>query len=372
MRLAEFILQEMEPILAQWQEFAATRLPAARSMSELALRDHAREILVAVARDLETFQSREQQAEKSKGRAPVLLDAPETAAQTHAVLRAQSGFDINQVASEYRALRASVLRLWMDAHAAESTRVEDIVRFNEAIDQALTESIQFYNARVNADRDLFLGMLGHDMRSPLQAILTTASYLSALNAGEPVDGAAQRLMRSGSRMKGLLDDLVDFNRTKLGLGIGIERTDVDLGLLFEEELEELRAAHPGGRIELERSGDLRGRWDGSRLRQLLGNLVGNAIRYGARGGPVRVRLEGGSAEVRFEVRNSGPAIEPSVLDRIFDPLYRGGQPELSEADTSSLGLGLYIAREIAVAHGGRIEARSGEGETLFRVHLPRA
>ena len=111
MRLADFILGNMETILGEWEEFAATLLPAAGDMTTLALRDHAKEILEAVAKDLRTPQTEEAQAEKSKGWAPTLTGAPETAAQTHAVLRARSGFDINQMAAEYRALRASHARL---------------------------------------------------------------------------------------------------------------------------------------------------------------------------------------------------------------------------------------------------------------------
>ena len=183
MRLAAFILRDMETILAQWESFAAAQLPAAASMKPLALRDHAQQILEAVAKDLSTLQSREAQTAKSLGRAPKLFGAPETAAQTHATLRARSGFNINQLAAEYRALRASVLRLWFDVCQPEVPHADDIIRFNEAIDQALAESIGFFSAQVDQARNLFLGMLGHDMRIPLQTLQMTASYLAALNAG---------------------------------------------------------------------------------------------------------------------------------------------------------------------------------------------
>ncbi|HWI14348.1 MAG TPA: sensor histidine kinase, partial [Burkholderiales bacterium] len=115
MRLAEFIVHDMEAILVEWEAFAATMLPAATGMSALALRDHAQSILEAVAKDITTGQTREAQSEKSKGRAPNVPCAPETAAQTHAILRARDAFDINQLVAEYRALRASVLRRWIDA-----------------------------------------------------------------------------------------------------------------------------------------------------------------------------------------------------------------------------------------------------------------
>ena len=154
-------------------------------------------------------------------------------------------------------------------------------------------------------------------------------------------------------MKALLDDLVDFNRTKLGLGINIALADVDLAAVFADELEQLRAAHPGYRLELEVVGDTRGLWDGPRLQQLLRNLVSNAIKYGAPDAPVRVVLTGEKAHVRFEVMNSGPTIEGSALDQIFDPLKRG--PAKRHDTDDGLGLGLYIVREIALAHGGEVE-----------------
>ena len=371
MRLADFILRDMETILVQWETFAATLLPASVDMKSLALRDHAQQILQAVAKDLSTAQTREAQAEKSMGRAPVLIGAPETAAQTHALLRARGGFDINQLAAEYRALRASILRLWIDECLPAPPHPDDVIRFNEAIDQALAESVGYFSAQVDQARNLLLGMLGHDMRSPLQTILMTAQYLSALNAGDQVSVAASRLIRSGARMQALLNDMLDFNRTRLGLGISISPTDADLEKLFADELDQLRAAHPDRRVDLDAEGECRGVWDGRRLQQLLGNLVLNAIKYGAPDAPVRVVITGEERNVRFEVRNQGPAIDRMTLHRIFDPLQRGlNHKDTYDAD-GSLGLGLYIAREIARAHGGEIEAWSDEAETVFAVRLPR-
>jgi signal transduction histidine kinase len=371
MRLSEFIVREMEAILVQWDAFAATQLPAARSMGPLALRDHAEAILQAVAKDILATQTREAQLERSKGRAPKLMDAPETAAQTHAFLRAHSGFNINQLAAEYRALRTSVLRLWMDDCDPENLDLDDMIRFNEAIDQALAESIGSFSAEVDQARNLLLGMMGHDMRTPLQTIQMTATYLAALNAGEKVSKAASVLTKSGASIKALLDDLVEFSRTKLGFGICVTPTEVDVGEVFADELAQLRAAYPQRRVDLEVTGDSRGLWDGMRLQQLLGNLVVNAIKYGAPDAPVRVLVVGREDDLLFEVRNSGPAIDRSTFAEMFDPLKRGLDSTGKGDDGGSLGLGLYIAREIAKAHGGDIEARSEETETVFRVCLPR-
>ncbi|HEX6943224.1 MAG TPA: sensor histidine kinase [Gemmatimonadaceae bacterium] len=371
MRLAEFISRDMEAIVAEWETFAVTLFPAASNPTRLTLRDHAQQILEAVAKDLSTPQTRQAQADKSLGRAPKITGAPETAAETHAVLRAKSGFDINQLVAEYRALRATVLRLWMDACQSDDFRLEDVIRFNEAIDQAIAESISFFSAQIDQARNLLLGMLGHDMRSPLNTIQVTASYLSALNAGADVSDAASRLIRSGASMKALLDDLVDFSRTRLGLGINISPDSTDLAALFADEMEQLRGAHPGRQLEFAGAGDTRGRWDGRRLQQVLRNLVSNAIKYGAPDAPVRVALIGEEADVLFEVRNSGPAIADAVLDEIFHPLKRGpGQEDTHDID-AGLGLGLYIVSEVARAHGGEVTVRSEDGETVFAVRLPR-
>src|SRR5277367_1252043 len=154
MRLAQFITQNIEIILEQWEAFAATRLPAAEHMKPLELRDHTKEILQAIAIDLSMPQTREEQAAKSKGLAPGIFHAPETAAQTHAILRAKSGFDIKQLASEYRALRASVLRLWTDTDPPAPSALDDVMRFNEAIDQALAEYMELFSAQVEQSRNL--------------------------------------------------------------------------------------------------------------------------------------------------------------------------------------------------------------------------
>lgn len=371
MRLADFIRHDIEAILAEWEAFAATLLPAADGMTSLALRDHAQAILEAVATDLETTQTRHAQSEKSKGRAPVLASAPETAAQTHAVLRAKGGFDIKQLVAEYRALRASVLRLWMDHAAVEASGLEDVIRFNEAIDQAIAESVSRFDAQVEKARNLFLGMLGHDMRNPLNAIVATAAHLKALNAGEEVSVAATRLVRSGKAMQTLLDDLVDFNRTRLGLGIKVTPAEANLAEIAADEVEQLKAAHPDRVIELSASGDNRGTWDGRRVQQLLRNLISNAIRYGDSDTPVRVAIRGNASEVRIDVANIGIPIDADQLRQLFEPLKRGLRDGRKPEPRESLGLGLFIVREIARAHGGDVDVESASGVTTFAVRLPR-
>ena len=371
LRLSSFILSESNSIVAEWENFAAAQLPAAAQMGSLALRDHAEQILQALAKDILTAQTREEQAEKSKGRAPRPTQAPNTAAETHALLRARSGFSINQMVAEYRALRASVLYLWTTESGPNSVDLQEMIRFNEAIDQAVAESVAFFNARIDNERNLLLGMLGHDMRGPLQVIHLTAKYLSNVDAGADVATCAARLLKSVSSLKALLDDLLDFNRTKLGLGITISPAPVDLAESFSAELEQLRVANAGRSIVLEANGEVSGVWDINRLNQLLGNLVVNALKYGAFSSLVKVVLNGLPGEVTFAVHNDGARIEKSMLAQIFEPLKRGLDGQLLSGTDGSMGLGLYIAREIASAHGGDIAAKSDEKETVFTVRLPR-
>ena len=371
MRLADFIEKNMQAIVAEWEAFAATLLPIAAGMTRLALRDHVEPMLEAVAKDLRTAQTPVEQSEKSRGRAAKVVGAPETAAQTHAVLRARSGFDINQLVAEYRALRASVLRLWTDAYTPDAGALVDLIRFNEAIDQAVAESVGHFHAEVERARDLLVGMLGHDMRSPLNTIVLTSKYLARLNAGEEVSVAAERLVHSGASMQALLDDLVDFNRTKLGVGIKVVASRVDLAAVVADEVEQLRGAYPDRRIEFAATGDVRGRYDPVRMQQVLRNLVSNAMRYGSRTTPVRVALHGGPDSVRLEVTNNGPAIDPSALGHIFDPLRRAVAKEEQGDARGGLGLGLFIVREIVKAHEGEVEVRSTPEATTFTVVLPR-
>jgi signal transduction histidine kinase len=371
MRLAHFITHDIESILIEWETFAATQLPAAASMKSLALRDHAEQIVRAIGADLQTSQTRRQQQIKSQGLAPAPLDAKETAAQTHALLRAKSGFDINQLAAEYRALRASVLRLWMDRCQPASSDLDDMLRFNEAVDQALAESISFFNTQVEQSRNLLLGMLGHDMRSPLQTVLTTAHYLAKINTDAQVSSAAKRLIASGARIKALLDDLLDYGRTRLGLGLPVVPQRVDLASLFASELEQLRSVYPDRTVALHCSGNCEGSWDGLRLQQLLENLIVNSIKYGDADSPVDVFVRGESDPVVVEVRNAGPAIDQDRLDAFFAPLKRGTSEDDSCASSDGLGLGLYIAREVARAHGGDLTAISPGNETIFTCTLPR-
>lgn len=367
MRLADFIDANMPAILAEWEVFASSLLPAAAGLDTAALRDHAEQILQAVAKDLRTSQTRAEQSAKSKGRAP---GAAETAAQTHAVLRATGGFTIRQLVAEYRALRASVLRLWGDAGAYGPDAMEDAGRFNEAIDQAIAESVDYFTSEVDRWRSVFLGVLGHDLRGPLNALLLTSQVICALSPGTPVSQHTDKLMRSGERMRQLLDDLLDYNRSSLDIGIRVTPEPVDLAKVCRQEIELLRAALPATTIEFATEGGAQGSWDASRIKQVVSNLVINAAKYGDPRGIVRLSLRGDDVQVHLSVENSGPSIPKELMNSLFEPLRRHVGAD-SQGERESLGLGLFIVRQVALAHGGSVAVESAEGRTRFTVTLPK-
>jgi signal transduction histidine kinase len=135
-------------------------------------------------------------------------------------------------------------------------------------------------------------------------------------------------------------------------------------------LQQLRFEYPDHAIDLEVEGDVSGRWDERRLQQVLDNLVTNAVKYGDECAPVRIRLTGTADTVNFEVANSGALAEPGEASRLFDPLVRGMGDKVRR-EANGLGLGLYIARQIALAHGGEITVHPHHAATVFAVSLPR-
>ena len=378
MRLADFITANGEAILSEWETFARSCAPASGGMDVAALRDHAALMLGVVAADLAQPQSSREQSEKSRGRGPEAKDgAPATAAEEHGAGRAQSGFTVVQMVAEYRALRASVIRLWTrEQGKLGPDDIEDLTRFNEAIDQSLAESVARFSEDVDKAKETFLAILGHDLRTPLGAISTAATFM--LESGElrePHLTLAARIASSGKRTVTMVGDLLDFTRTHLGGGIPIERVETSLGKVVHEVVDEVCAAHRHRKIHVESRGESRGCWDAARLSQALGNLVGNAVQHGADGSAVTVLLSGDEKEAVVAVHNRGPVIPADQLNAIFNPLRKRSAPTLLTAGgpTGSLGLGLYIAERIVSAHRGRIDVESTEERgTTFTVHLPRA
>ncbi|MDP9191304.1 MAG: sensor histidine kinase [Acidobacteriota bacterium] len=375
MRLADFILSNMEEILTEWEEFARNLSPGS-AMSVIALRDHAESILRVTARDMLSSQTPRQQSDKSKGHGGGGAESEplDRASEEHAIGRLGDGFNLIEVVSEYRALRASVLQLWRTAvHEADERDLKDLTRFNESIDQLLAEAVRSYTSRVDESRELFLATLGHDLRAPLNAMMLSAEVLArSRQLDEENTQIASRMATFGQVMTGMIHDLLDFTRTRLGAGMPLSVAPLDLKSFCEQVLGELRVAHPGRSLHFDWAGDVSGQWDAARLRQVLTNLVGNAIEHGAENGVIEVVARREGSKVVLTVTNEGPVIESSALPTLFDPFVRATSMSRSDKRRGGIGLGLYIARQIVIAHGGTIAVESSEGTgTVFIVCLPR-
>jgi signal transduction histidine kinase len=373
-RLSAFIRANVEPILEEWEAFARS-LPIGAEMDVRTLRDHAREMLDVMATDLETPQTAT--AGEAKGRgggdAPVSERGTEhTAAQEHGAGRAEHGFNVGQMVAEFRALRASVIRLWSRTLQEANLRdLEDLTRFNEAIDQAIAESVTRFAADVGESKERFLAILSHDLRNPLGAIITSSKFM--LDTGEleePNRTLVGRIATSASRMNQMVLDLLDFTRTRFGDSIPIVRDDTDARKVVHDVIGEVAATYPSVRVHVETSGDLHGDWDGARLTQALVNLVANAVQHGSDKSPINVSARGQEREVEIAVQNEGPVIPPEQIGQMFQAMKHsrgaGGR------DRRHLGLGLYIVDKIVGAHGGSIDVQSSrQNGTTFTVRLPR-
>ncbi len=375
MSFSVFIKDNVDALVADWEAFART-LPAGQTMSTLALRDHSREILLAVAADMALPLSDGQRVAQSEEIAATPASI-RTAAAEHGALRQLAGFDMVQLFAEFRAMRASVMVFWQGSggQASGAASVEEIIRFNEGMDKALAESVQRYSGEVAASRDMFLAVLGHDLRGPLAGIDMSALLLAKPELAEATrHQAAARIKRASREMGRLITDLLEYTRTRLGSGIPIARTECDLGPVCEEALEAIRAGYPEQSFAEQMSGDLNLNADAPRLQQALSNLLSNAVQHGDRNAPITLSACGEADAVVLKVSNAGEPIPTDAMEAIFEPLVRApsASAQAHERSRTSLGLGLFIVREIVLGHGGTIAVdSSAEAGTVFTVRLPR-
>ena len=375
MQLNLFIEQHMDDILAEWVAFARTLDSAVEEMTLMQLRDHAEAMLRSIALDIGSRQSSKEQYDKSRGNAPAEA-VGSTAASVHGTQRHQSHFSLLHLSAEFRALRATVLRLWLPRVSTLSPdTIRDMIRFNEAIDQALAESIVSYSARSDHTRELFLAILGHDLRAPLATLTASGTLLARAGLPEAeLQKISARVRRSASIMSSMVNDLLGYTRIELGSGMPMTLTRTDMGTVCRSAIEDAHSTFPDSRFELSSEGELSGLYDGVRMHQLFTNLFVNAAKHGAAGEPVQVRVLGEADAIRVEVHNRGREIPRSAWREIFQPLVQlSGDATAEHTDSQmSLGLGLYVAREIATSHGGAIEVHSTPQDgTTFTVRLPR-
>jgi hypothetical protein len=364
MSLSGFIRDHHEEIISEFALFAKTLMPPSSDMTEAELRDHAEEILTAAVQDMGIAQSPEEQFTKSQGHGAA--KTMHFSGALHADDRMRHGFTFRDVLAEFRALRATVLRLYEKSGASDLAEVR---RFNEAIDEAMTESMHRFAVQTDLFRDQFIGVLSHDLRNPLGAVTASAALLAIPEDNPERRGrVVARIMNSAQRMERMIGDLLDLTRTRLGGSLPLKRRPANLQQVCEEAMMEIRAGRPDALLRLQVNGDLRGEWDADRLEQVVSNLVGNAIQHG-NGTPVTLTGQDQGNSVTLSVHNDGPPIAPEVLPYIFEPLARGR----AEGPPHSIGLGLFIARAIVSAHGGHIQVSSSiDTGTTFTIGLPKA
>lgn len=371
MRLHEYILQHMGTILCEWENFARSNQPAAGSLDPKELRDHAEAILRTVADDMQHSQTEQQSVRKSMGQQSDT--SATTAAQSHAIERLELGFSISLLVAEYRALRASVLRLWSHERRAQQEGIlDDVTRFNEAIDQALTESVGRYSEAARVQQEVFVGTLGHDLRTPLQSLSAgTEVLMHSPNFESSVVQLGCKMNGSVRRMTGMIDNLLDFTHSRVGGGIDINTKEIDLAEVAEEVVEEIRSYNAGREIHLFSEGNSRGQFDAGRVCRVYQNLISNALQHGDRDKPVSVQTTGTADEVAIKVHNCGRPIPKEDQQRLFDLLYRHGQAS-KDGPSVNLGLGLYIVKQLVSAHGGTVTVNSSdETGTEFAARIPK-
>lgn len=222
------------------------------------------------------------------------------------------------------------------------------------------------------DRALFaeqmIGIVSHDLRNPLSAIMMGTALLTDADLSPAQQRILVRVTSATERANRLIEDLLDFTQARVGAGLSMSRTPIALHDVTREVVEELRMGHPGREIVHVRSGTGTCSADPSRLAQLLGNLVSNAIAYGDPASPITVTSTLEVPSASLAVHNRGPVIPAEVQVTLFQAMTRG---TTAGSAARSVGLGLYIVREIARAHGGDVSVSSSADDgTRFRVVFP--
>lgn len=241
-------------------------------------------------------------------------------------------------------------------------RLEAARAENEVNKHAMQQRIEF--------EEQLIGIVSHDLRNPLQAIMTSASsLLRSEGLDERNLERLGRILSGAERANRMIRDLLDFTQARLGGAIPLTRKQVDLSGVARQVVDEILLVSPERCIQIETFGDGHGSMDADRIAQVISNLVGNAVKYSPTDSPITVRVRGTEGELELHVHNAGPPIPPELLPRLFEPFQRGAS---SDPAGRSIGLGLYIVREIIASHGGRVEVRSEPGEgTTFTLRLPR-
>jgi signal transduction histidine kinase len=235
------------------------------------------------------------------------------------------------------------------------------------------ESISYYSRKVDHSRDLFLGVLGHDLRNPIGTMLMSAELIAKIGSlSERQRMLISQVVTSAARATDILDQLLDLTRARLGSGLHVLREPMDMAFVSRQLVDEMRTLHPDRKFTLEISGNTGGHWDKPRIGQVFSNLLGNAVQYGFKDVPIAVTVVGDAMDVSISVHNDGVPIPKDAIGGIFDALIRGGPDGDDASSSTNLGFGLYITKEIISAHGGTVRVASTERHgTTFTARFPR-
>lgn len=427
MRLAAFIARKSDSILAGWQSFATTLVPASTTMNAVALLGHAPQVLAAISRDPGGFQDPAMPQPKSPG--PVQLDqhAPVTASEIHAAMQGSCAVTLSQIIAEHGALRASMLRMWARPSLELETPLEDMIRFNESIDQSLAASIarffdvatgesrrpvavvvstndatigKIFECRIaswdhgaskilpvvsdqrrieaslrdtDGQKDLFIATLAHELRNPLGPIKNAVQLMSSGNANSAtIAWCCGVIDRQLGHLVRLIDDLLDSARMsndKVKLHLEL----VSLATVIDNAIEIARPAIDAAGHHLSVSlpvAPVMLRGDPMRLGQVFANLLLNAAKYSPRSRRIDVDAHRDGAEVVVCIRDRGIGIEAANLTTVFD-VYSQVESALNRSQ-GGLGIGLSLVKGLVEMHGGEVSVSSaglGHGSE-FRVCLP--
>lgn len=248
------------------------------------------------------------------------------------------------------------------------------MRFNESIDQALTESVAAFSEKVDKSRATFLAVLGHDLRGPLHTLSACLEMVGRDGAApQRIAKYSERGKRSVVEIQQLITDLLEYTRTRLGKGINVTPQPGDLSTLCRETFDEVRVAYPSRQFSSQIAARVDCLIDAPRMRQVMTNLLVNAMQHGDPNFPVELSLRKEESQVKLSVKNYGNPIPPESLHIIFNPLIQLAKKESTTgpARSTNMGFGLYIVHEIATGHGGAIEVTSSaEQGTIVTVCLP--
>lgn len=398
MRLADFIVANNEPILVAWERFARNMWPSALTEPDAdpaTSRHHAEVTLQAIAEDMRPCQIAEQGTAKFQGVGEASTSGISRTSTRHGVDRRGSGLEMWAVLVEYRAMRASVMRLWRESGPQpDLSDLDDITRFNESIDQSLTEAVRSYSDQVERDRkalleddraarkeaeeanrakDMFLATLSHEMRTPLNAIVGWLTLLRMPGfAEENLAEGLDVIERNTKAQVQLIENVLDVSRIISGK-LRLEISDCDLAKAITAGIDVVRPTADAREITLDVQLDpvvTHASCDATRIQQIVWNLLTNAIKFSDKGGTVRVTLNREQSCYQIGVSDNGQGISPELLPYVFD--------RFRQADSSTrrrfggLGLGLSIVKHLVEMHGGTVEAQSpgdGQGAT-FIIRLP--